>query len=139
MNKIIKQIRQKSDSGFSSSINIGAEQRYVGALRQSHNDNLEEQSILGVDCITTESWNGNICTTIKEFHDGTQTTNYYKLVTIFKDINFENNRITSFVTIKTDNLYFVNNEGEEKLISTKITQKKVVDNVVTIKEIISRK
>lgn len=151
-NSVIKQIKQKTDSGFSSSINLGAEQRYVGALRQSHNDNLEEQSILGVDCVTTETWSGDTHTIVKEFHDGSQSTNYYKLVTVFKDTDFDevyiengalviddnNEAKSAFITIRTDSLYFINNQGEEKLISTKTTQKKVIDNVVTTKEIISR-
>ena len=151
-NSVIKQIRQKSDSGFSSSINLGAEQRFVGALRQSHNDNLEEQSILGVDCITTETWDGDIHTIVKEFHDGTQSKNFYKLVTVIKDSDFDtvyiedgalviddnNEAKSTFITIKTESLYYINNEGVEIHISTKTTRKKVVNNVVTIKEVISR-
>ena len=89
MSSVIKQIKQKTGSEFSSSIHLGAEQRFVGALRQSHNDNLEEQSILGVDCVTTETWSGDTHTITKEFHDGTQSTNFYKLVTVFKDSDFD--------------------------------------------------
>lgn len=150
MTNVIKQLKQKTDSAFSSSIYLGAEQRFVGALRQSHNDNLEEQSILGVDCVTTETWSGTTHTIIKEFHDGTQSTNYYKLVTIatiFDDSYVENNVLvldestveeTEFITVQTDSLYFINTKGEEIHISTKTTQKKKVGNAIVTKETILR-
>lgn len=153
MNKIIKQIRQKDGSTFSSPINLGAEQRYVGALRQSHNDNLEEQSILGVDCVTTETWSGTTRTIVKEFHDGTQSTNFYILTTyiyneiadsyvdgknlILSNIDFE--VANEFKTIRKDILSYRNSDGEDIEISTKITQRKEVDGVVTTKEVINRK
>lgn len=153
MNKIIKQIRQKDGSTFSSPINLGAEQRYVGALRQSHNDNLEEQSILGVDCVTTETWSGTTHKIVKEFHDGTQSTNFYILTTeiyneiadsyvdgknlILSNIDFE--VANEFKTIRKDILSYRNSDGEDIEISTKITQRKEVNGVITTKEVIDRK
>lgn len=169
MNKIIKQIRQKDGSTFSSPINLGAEQRYVGALRQSHNDNLEEQSILGVDCVTTEYWKDDTtCVIKKEFHDGTQSTNFYILTTyIYNDnadsyvdgknlilpklssslvvdtnLSITTNEISlssSFKITRKDILSYRNSDGEDIEISTKITQQKRVDGVVTTKEVIDRK
>lgn len=168
MNKIIKQIRQKDGSTFSSPINLGAEQRYVGALRQSHNDNLEEQSILGVDCVTTETWSGTIHKIVKEFHDGTQSTNFYILTTeIYNEIadsyvdgknlilpklnsslvvdtnlSITTNEISlssSFKITRKDILSYKNDKGEIIEISTKITQQKKVDGVITTKEVIDRK
>lgn len=153
MSTVIKQFRQKNGDNFSSPINLGAEQRYVGALRQSHNDNLEEQSILGVDCVTTETWSGTTHKIVKEFHDGTQSTNFYILTTeiyneiadsyvdgknlILSNIDFE--VANEFKTIRKDVLSYRNSDGEDIEISTKITQRKEVNGVITTKEVIDRK
>ena len=56
MADVIRKIKQKTSNGFSEDVYLGAYPQYVGALRQSHNENLEEQYILGTDCIVTESW-----------------------------------------------------------------------------------
>ena len=167
-NFFIKQIRQKDGSTFSSPINLGADQRYVGALRKSHNDNLEEQSILGVDCITTEMKDGTTTVIRKEFHDGTQSTDYYILTTyIYNDVadsyvdgknlilpklssslvvdtnlsitTNEMSLSSSFKITRKDILSYKDDKGEIIEISTKITQQKKVDGVVTTKEVIDRK
>lgn len=78
---VIKELRQRTPSGFSSPVKIGSEQRYVSALLNSHNNNLEEQFILGVDCLTI-SWEENdVKYTTKKFYDGTHITDdhYYIL------------------------------------------------------------
>lgn len=153
MSTVIKQFRQKNGDNFSSPINLGADQRYVGPLRQSNNDNLEEQTLLGVDCITTESWNGTTHIIKKEFHDGTQSTDFYILTTEVYDDNVEsfvsnqnliltNNdfEITNtFKTIRKDILSYKNSNGEEIEISTKITQRKESNGVIITKEVIERK
>lgn len=80
---VIKELRQKTPSGFSSPVKIGAEQRYISALLNSHNNNLEEQLILGVDCLTI-SWEENdVKYTTKKFYDGTHVTdNHYYILFI---------------------------------------------------------
>lgn len=67
---VIKELRQKTSSGFSTPVKIGSEQKYVGTLLNSNNNNLEEQSILGVDCLTTIWEDSNIKYTTKKFFDG---------------------------------------------------------------------
>jgi hypothetical protein len=47
---IVTEIRRKTNGEFESPVSIGAKQKYIGALLNSHNNNLEEQFILGVDC-----------------------------------------------------------------------------------------
>ena len=84
MSEFIRHFRQKvDDSTYSSPVYLGAYPQYVGALRKSHNANLEEQLILGADCITTETWGleneAMVHSIVKEFHDGEQSTDYYKL------------------------------------------------------------
>ena len=69
---IVKEIRRKASSGdFETPVKIGAEQRFVGALLNSHNNNLEEQSILGNDCLTVSWEDANKVKYItKKFYNG---------------------------------------------------------------------
>lgn len=97
---IIKEIRQKTSSGdFGSPTNIGAEQRFVSALLNSHNNNLEEQNILGSDCVTI-TWQDdeeNIQYVTKKFYNGDLSSvsnkGYYILFATYydkKEFYFEN-------------------------------------------------
>lgn len=79
--QIISMLRQKSDNGNFSPLYLGPEQRYVGALRKSNNNNIEEQLLLGVDRIIT-SWNeGDTIREHIEFRDNEDPdeTGYYIL------------------------------------------------------------
>lgn len=153
--EVITQVKQKSEDGssYSSPIYLGAEQRFITSLRASHNDNLEEQSILGVDCVTTEEWDGTTHIITKEFHDGNQSTNYYKLkIYIYNEnvdtyingnaiifSNYDNVISNNFTTIRKETLSFINSKGVEIEISTKLTQQKIVNGVISTKEVIERK
>ena len=54
-NDVIKYLRRKSSSGTFEPISwIGAEQRFVSALRNSGVNNLEEQYIIGTETYTVE-------------------------------------------------------------------------------------
>lgn len=48
-----KKLSDSGDSAYEAPTYIGAEQRFVGALRNSVNNNLEEQYLLGSDCETS--------------------------------------------------------------------------------------
>lgn len=79
--QIISMLRQKSDNGNFSPLYLGPEQRYIGALRKSNNNNIEEQLLLGVDRIIT-SWNeGDTIREHIEFRDNEDPdeTGYYIL------------------------------------------------------------
>lgn len=79
--QIISMLKQKSDSGDFNPLYLGPEQRYVGALRKSNNNNIEEQLLLGVDRIIT-SWNeGDTIREHIEFRDNEDPdeTGYYIL------------------------------------------------------------
>lgn len=153
MAEVIKQLKTKSNNSFSSPVYLGAEQRFIGPLRGSNIDNLEEQYILGVDCVTTEEWDSNTNTHIitKEFYDGTQTTSkYYKLV-ITEYLNIgnvvystianqtviisEDNNVnsTTDVIIREEKLYYGNS-----LIATKTVKQRRVDNKVITTETVIR-
>jgi len=79
--QIISMLKQKSDNGNFSPLYLGPEQRYIGALRKSNNNNIEEQLLLGVDRIIT-SWNeDNVTREHIEFRDNEDPneTGYYIL------------------------------------------------------------
>ena len=50
--EVVRFFRRKSSTGYDSPTYLGAEQRFVGALRNSGVNNLEEQYILGTDTYT---------------------------------------------------------------------------------------
>lgn len=79
--QIISMLKQKSDNGDFNPLYLGPEQRYIGALRKSNNNNIEEQLLLGVDRIIT-SWNeGDTIREHIEFRDNEDPdeTGYYIL------------------------------------------------------------
>lgn len=104
---IVKFFRRKSADGFTEPITyLGAEQRFVGALPNSNNNNLEEQFLLGTDTYTEAYLNieGNQVIE-KSFKKDGETTNYYKLVTII--YSEENQKNTDFY-FDNDIVYMLN-------------------------------
>ena len=89
--EVVKYFRRKTSGGFNEPITyLGAEQRFVGALRNSSVNNLEEQFILGTDTYTEKytDKNGNqVIETSYHINDSTHTlTDYYKIISvIYKD------------------------------------------------------
>lgn len=69
--KVITQLFQKQDSAFDTTnpYFLGAEQRFVGSLLNSHVNNLEEQLLLGVDNVTTKWTEDGVTYTSKMFID----------------------------------------------------------------------
>ena len=97
--EVIKYLRRKDSSGFEPVSWLGSEQRFVGALRNSALNNLEEQFAVGTDSYTViyEDSEGNhvieksFCITDLDPSNPSGTdiedrTEYYKVVTtIYKD------------------------------------------------------
>ena len=85
---IVKEIRRKNSGGFDAPVNIGAEQKFVSALLNSHNNNLEEQSLIGNDCsvVIWEDSTINARRITRKFFDDNLSTvssnGYYILFTI---------------------------------------------------------
>lgn len=79
--QIISMLRQKSDNGNFNPLYLGPEQRYIGALRKSNNNNIEEQLLLGVDRIITSWDEDNVTREHIEFRDNEDPneTGYYIL------------------------------------------------------------
>ena len=90
--EVLRYLRRKDSSGFEPITWLGSEQRFVGALRNSGVNNLEEQYVLGTDTYTvsyTDSEGNDVieksyCVTPSGSLDG--VTNYYKVITtIYND------------------------------------------------------
>jgi len=153
--EVVRYVRRKIDDDFTEPLTyLGSEQRFVSSLINSSVNNLEEQYILGTDTYkeTYIDNNGNLKIEMS-YHinsdEHENLTDYYKVVTtIYKDymkksFYFDNKQIylankaeevdpidpTTFVTIQTDELYFVTNNGAtETLILTKTTERKYKEN-----------
>lgn len=79
--KVITFIRRKKADGFSEAPTyIGAKQRFVTAIRNSNLNNLEEQLLLGTDCVTETTYTGSVTTEEKSFYTD-KNKPYYKLIT----------------------------------------------------------
>lgn len=82
---VIRYIKQKSSSGFNEPpVYLGAEQRFIGALRNSGVNNLEEQYILGTDTYTeryVDNDGNKIVVTSYHINDSQHSnSDYYKLI-----------------------------------------------------------
>lgn len=102
--EVIRYLRRKSSSGFESPTYLGAEQRFVGALRNSNVNNLEEQYILGTDTYSetyVDAQGNKIVETSYHINDGIHSlTDYYKIISttytngiINEDFFFDNDSL----------------------------------------------
>lgn len=113
---VITEIRRKMSGDFETPVKIGAEQRFITAMLNSHNNNLEEQTIMGVDNIVTSWTNDKIHYTTTKFFDGdiTHLTNngYYIL---FEQDYREAKKMTSGFYFEESNLFLpeYNKSGAE--------------------------
>lgn len=93
--RVITSLQTKDEDGnFPQSLfhPIGGEARYIAPIRGSSVNNIEEQFLIGVDCITTvekDTINDETVTkTIKEFRkDIVDPTNFYKMIIIDYDLD----------------------------------------------------
>lgn len=76
---ILRFFKRKIADNYEEPIYLGAEQRFITALRGSNHNNLEEQFLLDVDKIVVSQWLGTTLKETTEFHDGTKTNGYYIL------------------------------------------------------------
>ncbi|MBQ8206350.1 MAG: hypothetical protein IJZ77_02715 [Bacilli bacterium] len=107
---ILKYLKRKKSGSYETPIYIGAEQRFISALRGTNNNNLEEQSILGLDCITTSYWEGTTFYERKEFHNGTKTNGFYILESRFYNAAADSQFLENMVQFSTDQIYFAEND-----------------------------
>ena len=102
--EVIRYLRRKSSSGFESPTYLGAEQRFVSALRNSSVNNLEEQYILGTDTYSetyVDEQGNKIVETSYHINDTMHSvTDYYKIISttytngiINEDFFFDNDSL----------------------------------------------
>ena len=102
--EVIRYLKRKSSSGFESPTYLGAEQRFVGALRNSNVNNLEEQYILGTDTYSetyVDEHGNKIVETSYHINDTIHSlTDYYKIISttytngiVNEDFFFDNNNL----------------------------------------------
>lgn len=103
---ILKYLKRKVSGSYETPVYIGAEQRFVTALRGSKNNNLEEQSILGLECIETSHWEGTVLYERKEFHDGSRVNDYYILESKNYRAGTEIRFINNLIQIVSDTFSF---------------------------------
>lgn len=71
-NSVLTEVRRKTSGGFETPVKLGSEQRFVSALLNTHNNNLEEQSIMGLDNLQV-TWDDEITKvkyTTTKFYNG---------------------------------------------------------------------
>ena len=103
---VLKYFKRKKSGNYEEPVYIGAEQRFVSALRGTNNHNLEEQSILGHDCITKAFWEGLTYVEEKSFHDGTKTNDFYILRSYIYNASSDGGFTEGSVQFTTDSFGF---------------------------------
>ena len=100
---VVTKLRRKTDGSFESPVNIGAQQKYIGALLNSHNNNLEEQFILGTDCseVTWTDENQVKHYTKKYYSGDVSEVSSYGYYIVF-ETDYETSRVNEFY-FGTDN------------------------------------
>jgi len=147
---VITEIRGKDFGEFEVPINLGFEQKNISSLLNSHNNNFEEQSILGVDSYSIMWTENDTNYTTKKFYNGDLATvsdvGYYILfIENFSKLIVDSNNPTLKIS-QRETLCFrkdISNTSDKKinsdiLISTKTIYKKVDgDKIYTIEDIIN--
>ena len=84
---VISKLSKKSSTGFDTPYPIGTDAKYISGVRGTHVNNIEEQFLIGFDCITTtEILEDGTEFVVQEFRDDTVTQEYY----IIETHNFAN-------------------------------------------------
>lgn len=101
---VIRYLQHKNaDGSFGSPLYLGSELRFVTPTRNANLNNLEEQLIIGCDSISEEFVNDDGNTeTITEFHNGTVTSNFYRIRTITYAMDNVSSNTVSIVTDESD-------------------------------------
>ena len=84
---VISKLSKKSSTGFDTPYPIGTDAKYISGVRGTHVNNIEEQFLIGFDCITTTKiLEDGTEFVVQEFRDDTVTQEYY----IIETHNFAN-------------------------------------------------
>lgn len=110
---VISKLSKKSSTGFDTPYPIGTDAKYISGVRGTHVNNIEEQFLIGFDCITTtEILEDGTEFVIQEFRDDTVTQEYY----IIETHNFANFEAAKHF-LKKNALYLPNDLADNKFTS----------------------
>lgn len=110
---VISKLSKKSSTGFDTPYPIGTDAKYISGVRGTHVNNIEEQFLIGFDCITTtEILEDGTELVIQEFRDDTITQEYY----IIETHNFANFEAAKHF-LKTNALYLPRDLSDHKFTS----------------------
>lgn len=110
---VISKLSKKSSTGFDTPYPIGTDAKYISGVRGTHVNNIEEQFLIGFDCITTtEILEDGTEFVIQEFRDDTVTQEYY----IIETHNFANFEAAKHF-LKKNALYLPGDLADNKFTS----------------------
>lgn len=110
---VISKLSKKSSTGFDTPYPIGTDAKYISGVRGTHVNNIEEQFLIGFDCITTtEILEDGTEFVVQEFRDDTVTQEYY----IIETHNFANFEAAKHF-LKKNALYLPNDLADNKFTS----------------------
>lgn len=110
---VISKLSKKSSTGFDTPYPIGTDAKYISGVRGTHVNNIEEQFLIGFDCITTtEILEDGTEFVIQEFRDDTVTQEYY----IIETHNFANFEAAKHF-LKKNALYLPGDLADHKFTS----------------------
>ena len=110
---VISKLSKKSSTGFDTPYPIGTDAKYISGVRGTHVNNIEEQFLIGFDCITTtEILEDGTEFVIQEFRDDTVTQEYY----IIETHNFANFEAAKHF-LKKNALYLPRDLADNKFTS----------------------
>lgn len=110
---VISKLSKKSSTGFDTPYPIGTDAKYISGVRGTHVNNIEEQFLIGFDCITTtEILEDGTEFVIQEFRDDTVTQEYY----IIETHNFANFEAAKHF-LKKNALYLPGDLSDHKFTS----------------------
>ena len=110
---VISKLSKKSSTGFDTPYPIGTDAKYISGVRGTHVNNIEEQFLIGFDCITTtEILEDGTEFVVQEFRDDTVTQEYY-IIETHNFANFE----TAKHFLKKNALYLPRDLADNKFTS----------------------
>ena len=110
---VISKLSKKSSTGFDTPYPIGTDAKYISGVRGTHVNNIEEQFLIGFDCITTtEILEDGTEFVVQEFRDDTVTQEYY----IIETHNFANFEAAKHF-LKKNALYLPGDLADHKFTS----------------------
>ena len=110
---VISKLSKKNSTGFDIPYPIGTDAKYISGVRGTHVNNIEEQFLIGFDCITTtEILEDGTEFVVQEFRDDTVTQEYY----IIETHNFANFEAAKHF-LKKNALYLPGDLADNKFTS----------------------